>query len=70
MKDNMYDDSISSFSNLFTMNLDDIDTLAKYHVNRTLILGKLNFGIRRIKRLKALLHWVQDFCCISEKPLV
>ena len=68
MKDNLYDDSISSFSDLFTMNFDDVDTMAKDYVNRTLILGKLNFGIRRIKKLKVLLHWAQDFFCISERP--
>ena len=65
MKDNMYDNSISSFSDLFTMNFDDVDTMAKDYVKRTLILGKLNFGIRRIKKLKALLHWAQDCCRIS-----
>ena len=67
-KDNLYDDSISSFSNLFTMDFDDVDTIENDYVNRTLILGKLNFGIHRIKKLKALLHWTQYFCCISEQP--
>ena len=66
MKDNLYDDSISSFSDLCTMNFDDVNTMAKDYVNRTLILGKLNFGIRRIKKLKALLHWAQEFCRILE----
>ena len=66
----MYDDSISSFRNLFTMNFDGVDTMAKDYVNRTLILGKLNFGIRRIKKLKALLHLAQDFSRISERPSV
>ena len=52
------------------MNFDNIDTMAKYYVNWTLILGKLNFGIRRIKKLKVLLHWVQYFRRISELPSV
>ena len=63
----MYDNSISSFSNLFTMNFDDVDTMAKDYVNWSLILRKIKFGIRRIKKLKALLHWTQDFCRISER---
>ena len=70
MKDNLYDDSISSFSNLFTMNFDDVDTMAKDYVNWTLILWKIKFVIRRIKKLKALLHWAQGFSRISERPLV
>ena len=32
--------------------------------------GKWNFGIRRIKKLKALLHWAQEFRRISERPSV
>ena len=32
-----------------------------------LILGKLKFSIRPIKKLKALLHWEQDFRRISEQ---
>ena len=67
MKDNLYNDSISSFIDLFTMNFDDVNTMAKDYVNQTLILGKLNFGIQK---LKALLHWVQYFCRILERPWV
>ena len=70
MKDNIYDDLISSFSDLFTMNFDDFNKMAKDYVNQALILGKINFGIRRIKKLKALLHWAQDFRRISEQPLL
>ena len=33
-------------------------------------MGELNFGIRRIKKLKSLLHWAQDFHRISERPLI
>ena len=66
----MYDDSISSFRNLFTMNFDGVDTMAKDYVNWTLILGKLNFGIRHIKKLKAFLHWAQEFRRISERTLI
>ena len=57
MKDNLYDDLISSFRDLFTMKFGDVDTMAKDYVNQTLILGKINFGIRRIKKMKVLIHW-------------
>ena len=70
MKENMYYNLISSFRYLFTVNFDDVDTMAKYYVNQMLILGGLNFGIYRIKKLKALLHWAQDFRRILEQPSV
>ena len=70
MKENLYNDSVSSFSDLFTMNFDDVDKMAKDDVNWALILGKLNFGIRRIKKLKALLHWAQEFRRILERPSI
>ena len=41
MKDNIYDNSISSFSNLFTMNFDDVNTMANDYVNRTFDLRKI-----------------------------
>ena len=61
---------IRSIDDLFTMNFDNADTMANDYVNHTLILGKLNFGIRCIKKLKSLLHWEQDFRRISEQPSV
>ena len=67
MKDKLYDKSISSLSDLFTMNFDDVNKMAKDYVNQMLILGKLKFSIRPIKKLKALLHWEQDFRRISEQ---
>ena len=70
MKENLYNDLVSSFSDLFTMNFDDVDKMAKDDVNWALILGKLNFGIRRIKKLKALLHWAQEFRRILERPSI
>ena len=70
MKYNIYEYLISSFINLLTVNFDDANTMAKDYMNRTLILGKLNFGICRIKKLRALLRWEQNFCCISEQPSI
>ena len=66
MKENMYNNSISLLSNLFTIYFDDVDTIANDDVNRKLILGKLKFCVCRIKKLKALLHWAQKFLRILE----
>ena len=40
MKNNLYDDLISSFSDLVSMNFDGVDTMAKDYVNWTLMLGE------------------------------
>ena len=32
--------------------------------------GKIHFGMRRTKRMKAILHWVQDFYRISGYPTI
>ena len=31
---------------------------------------KMHFGVRRTKRMKSLLHWVQDFYRISGDPTI
>ena len=35
---------------------------------RTQVNGRINFGTRRTKKLKSLVHWVQDFYRVSEEP--
>ena len=55
---------------------DDILTLGEsYIVNlekgfsaRTVVAGKISFGLRRTNLLKATIHWAQDFRRISRAP--
>ena len=69
-KQAVYEDSIGSFSDLNGLAGDDIDMMARGYANRTMNDGRIHFGIRRIKRLKALVHWAQDFRRISNSPTV
>ena len=69
-KNAVYEDSISSYNDLNGLTKDDIDSMARGYASRTLNDGRIHLGIRRIKRLKALVHWAQDFRRISKSPSV
>ena len=56
-KNNIYADSIGSYGDLYTLNNEDIDSMAKDYSGRAAANGKMNFGIRRIKKLKLVIHW-------------
>ena len=43
----------------------DIRTMASKFSSRTQANGRMNFGTRQIKYIKAFIHWVQDFYRIS-----
>ena len=69
-KNAVYADSMSSFADLNGLTGEDIDSMARGYANRTVVDGRIHIGIRRIKRLKALVHWAQDFRRISKVPTV
>jgi len=69
-KNAVYNDSMSSFADLNGLTGEDIDSMARGYASRTVADGRIHFGIRRIKRLKALVHWAQDFRRISKIPTV
>ena len=46
----------------------DITELQESYAKRTQNAGQMYFGLQRTKRLKATLHWVQDFARVSEVP--
>ena len=47
-----------------------ISTMASNFSSRTQANGRMNFGTRRIKYIKAFTHWVQDFYRISDLPSI
>ena len=57
-----------TFEDIADLKHDDIDTLASSYSKRTVAEGRIHFGLARIRRLKALIHWVQDFGRVSEEP--
>ena len=67
---NIYDDSLNSYSDMQSMNDHDITDMSKDYSGRTSTNGRIHFGIRRTKRLKAYLQWVQDFYRISVTPTI
>ena len=69
-KNAIYGDAISSFLDLNGLTSEDIDSLARNFASRTVADGRIHVGIRRVKRLKSLIHWVQDFRRISKVPTI
>ena len=47
-----------------------ISNLSTDFARRTQDNGKIHIGMRRTKRMKALLHWVQGFYRISGDPTI
>jgi hypothetical protein len=48
----------------------EISELSDSYAKRTVAAGKMVFGLQRIKRLKALIHWVQDFARVNSTPTI
>ena len=69
-KNNIYEDSINSYSDLYSFTQSDIADMAKDYASRNTNNGRIHFGIRRIKKLKAFVFWVQDFRRIDEDPTI
>ena len=53
---NLFGDSISSYNDLLSADESDIAQISKDYSGRTVNDGRINFGNKRIKRLKSLLH--------------
>ena len=69
-KNSIFNDSINSFSDLYSFSTSDITDMAKDYANRHTNNGRMHFGICRIKKLKAFMFWVQDFRRIDKAPTI
>ena len=67
---NSYNYSIDSFSNIIMFTEEDISDFSTEFVRRTQANGKIQFRMHRTKRMKLLLHCVQDFYLISGDPTI
>ena len=65
-----YDHSIESFSEIRMFKEKYVSDLSTGFSGRTQDIGKIHFEMRRTKRMKGLLHWVQDFYWISVDPTI
>ena len=63
-------ESFQFYEDLYDLCEKEIDTLSTSFSSRTVANGRINFGLRRTKKIKFLLHWVQDFRRVSIKPMM
>ena len=68
-KNAIYNDSIQSYDDLLNMSEKDVTDLAKDYSARS-TAARINFGLRRIKKLKAIIHWVKDHRRTSTTPTI
>ena len=59
---------IAEIKDMVDLSEKDITELQELYAKRTQNAGRMYFGLQRTKRLKATLHWVQDFARVSEVP--
>ena len=55
------EDSFELYDNIVDLTEKDIQNLSHSFASRTAANGRIIFGLRKTKRLKNLIHWVQDF---------
>lgn len=67
-RDRLVDEAMSAYDDIRMLAEDDIDAMSRDFASRTVVAGKMIFGARRTKLLKAFVHWCQDFYRISEVP--
>jgi hypothetical protein len=67
---NLVQDCFGSFEDLKVLNDKDVSAMASDFGGRTANNGRINFGTRRTKSIKATIHWVQDFYRVSERPTI
>jgi hypothetical protein len=63
-------EGFDTFADLAIMKEKDIRDLAESYGRRTVGDGRMIFGLRRIRYLIGLIHWVQDFARIGEEPTI
>jgi hypothetical protein len=69
-RDSIREEGFGNFTDLMSTKEKDISTLADSYGRRTVADGRVIFGLRRIKHLIGLLHWVQDFRRVGTEPTI
>ncbi len=67
-RDRIREEGFETFADLATMKELDICNLAESYSRRTIADGRAIFGLRRIRYMIGLIHWVQDYGRIGEEP--
>ena len=66
----LVNDAFGSYEDPKVLNEKDITAISSDFSNRTANNGRMYFGTNRTKRIKALIHWVQDFYRVSKVPTI
>jgi hypothetical protein len=69
-RDRIRDEGFGTFADLMSTKAKDISSLAESYGRRTVADGRVIFGLRRIRHLIGLIHWVHDFRRIGEEPSI
>ena len=69
-RDRIREEGFETFADLATMKEKDIRDLAESYSRRTVADGRAIFGLRRIRYMIGLIHWVQDFGRVGQTPTV
>ena len=67
-RDRIQVEGFASFDDLKSMKEKDVRDLAESYGRRTVVDGRFIFGVRRIRYLIGMLHWVQDFVRLGDTP--
>ena len=64
------DDAFNTYADIHSLKEKDITELSESFSRRTQANGRIDFGIRRTKKMKFMLHWVADFYRTSSIPTI
>ena len=67
-RERLCNEGLRTFGDFKTMKEKDICNLAESYGRRTAADGRFIFGLRRVRYLLGLIHWVQDFHCVGREP--
>ena len=63
-------DAFMNYADVLALKEKDITSFSDSYSRRTIINGRINFGLRRTKKLQAFLHWTKDFIRVSMAPTI
>ena len=69
-RDRIREEGFGNFTDLMSTKEKDIHSLAESYGRRTVADGRVIFGLRRIRHLIGLIHWVQDFRRVGKEPTI
>ena len=69
-RENLRIQSLGSYEEMKSPTEKDCQVISIDWAGRTVPNGRFHFGLRRLKFLQALIHWVQDFRRISSTPRI